>query len=56
MEPTSGLIPLTRHYELSTGPTAAAANSVVAKDFIKLQPAQKEVVAMLIALDLGGTG
>jgi hypothetical protein len=37
-------------------PTAAAANSVVAKDFNKFQPALKEVVAMLITLALSETG
>jgi hypothetical protein len=43
-------------YELSTGPTAAAAKSVAAKDFNKFPPARKEVLAMLITLDLVEAG
>jgi hypothetical protein len=42
-------------YELSSGPTAAAAKSVAAKDFNNFQPARKEVLAMLITLALGET-
>jgi ATP-dependent DNA ligase len=37
-------------------PTAAAAKSIAAKDFNKFQPARKEVLAMLITLDLSERG
>jgi hypothetical protein len=43
-------------YELSSGPTAAAAKSIAAKDFNNFQPARKEVLAMLISLALGEAG